>query len=143
MSLIDQHSQGLCWVLEENNELITPSPFSIRNWIDQIKQHADENVNMLLVGNKVDLLSDDRVMEELKANGQSPVSTQEGQALADEYCVDFFETSAKENTNVDDAFSSIAKATMERMAAQEQAHKETHRLVDNEAAAGSKKKGCC
>lgn len=116
--------------------------FSIRNWIDQIKQHADDNVNMMLLGNKVDLLTNEPAMEELKANGHTHVTTQEGKQLAEEYGVEFFETSAKENTNVDEAFGSIAKATMERMVAQEQTHKDTHRLIDTQQPA-REKKGCC
>jgi len=116
---------------------------SIRNWIDQIQQHADENVNMLLIGNKVDLLRDERVMEDLQANGQTHVTTEEGRALASEYGVEFFETSAKENINVDAAFQAIAKATMERMLMQEQAHRDSaHRLEDTQRAR-REKKGCC
>ena len=37
------------------------------------------------------------------------VSTEQGKAEADKYGVKFFETSAKLNTNISEAFSSIAK----------------------------------
>ena len=40
---------------------------------------------MILMGNKIDLLADERVMEDLRANGQTHVTTQEGRELADEY----------------------------------------------------------
>ncbi|CAF1924573.1 unnamed protein product [Brassica napus] len=58
----------------------------IRNWIRNIEQHASENVNKILVGNKAD-------MDESKR----AVPTSKGQALADEYGIKFFETSAKTN----------------------------------------------
>ena len=91
----------------------------VRSWVDQIRQHADVHVNMILVGNKIDLIKDERVLAELEANNQTPVRTQEGQELADEYGVQFFETSAKDNKNVEEAFTCIAKETMERMVSQD------------------------
>ncbi|KZV24503.1 hypothetical protein F511_37464 [Dorcoceras hygrometricum] len=65
----------------------------IRNWIRNIEQHASDNVNKILVGNKAD-------MDESKR----AVPTSKGQALADEYGIQFFETSAKTNLNVEQVF---------------------------------------
>ncbi|KAL0703747.1 hypothetical protein Bca4012_070172 [Brassica carinata] len=66
----------------------------IRNWIRNIEQHASENVNKILVGNKAD-------MDESKR----AVPTSKGQALADEYGIKFFET----------VFFSIAKDIKQRL----------------------------
>ncbi|KAH9734878.1 ras-related protein RABE1c [Citrus sinensis] len=53
----------------------------IRNWMRNIDQHAADNVNKILVGNKAD-------MDESKR----AVPTAKGQELADEYGIKFFET---------------------------------------------------
>lgn len=42
---------------------------NIRNWMRQIQQHASENVNKVLIGNKCDML-DKKVVE--TARGQVP-----------------------------------------------------------------------
>eukprot|EP00802_Teleaulax_amphioxeia_P015718 Tamp_15814.p2 GENE.Tamp_15814~~Tamp_15814.p2 ORF type:complete len:211 (+),score=46.47 Tamp_15814:726-1358(+) len=80
---------------------------NIRNWMRQIQQHASENVNKVLVGNKCDML-DKKVVE-----------TSRGQALADEFGIKFYETSAKKNLNVDQAFTDIARDVMRRLQEQE------------------------
>ncbi|XP_076895133.1 ras-related protein RAB1BV-like [Bidens hawaiensis] len=71
---------------------------NIRNWIHKIEQHASDNVNKILVGNKAD-------MDESKR----AVPTAKGQALANEYGIKFFETSARTNLNVERVFFSIEK----------------------------------
>lgn len=76
---------------------------SIRNWISQIQQHADVHVNKILVGNKCDML-DEKV-----------VSTEEGQKLASEFGMEFWETSAKNDINVEQSFHSIAKSVKDRL----------------------------
>ena len=43
------------------------------------------------------------------------VPTEKGKALAAEFGIKFFETSAKLNTNVDEAFMSIAKDIVDRL----------------------------
>lgn len=78
---------------------------SIRNWISQIQQHADVNVNKILVGNKCDML-DEKV-----------VSTEEGQKLAKEFGIDFWEASAKNDINVEQSFISIARGVKDRLVA--------------------------
>ncbi|CAI9768364.1 unnamed protein product [Fraxinus pennsylvanica] len=77
---------------------------NIRNWIRNIEQHASDNVNKVLVGNKAD-------MDESKR----AVPTSKGQALADEYGIKFFETSAKTNMNVEEVFFSIARDIKQRL----------------------------
>jgi len=70
---------------------------NIRNWIRNIEQHAEDHVNKILIGNKCDV-----------TNLRS-VTTERGQLLADEYEIKFFETSAKQDINVKEAFISIAQ----------------------------------
>ncbi|XP_072986749.1 ras-related protein RABE1c-like [Typha latifolia] len=77
---------------------------NIRNWIRNIEQHASDNVNKILVGNKAD-------MDESKR----AVPTSRGQMLADEYGIKFFETSAKTNLNVEQVFFTIARDIKQRL----------------------------
>ena len=68
-----------------------------------MEQHATEGVNKILIGNKCD-------WEEKRA-----VSTEQGQALADELGIPFLEVSAKSNINVDKAFYSLAGDIKKRL----------------------------
>ncbi|MBA0690865.1 hypothetical protein Goari_008519 [Gossypium aridum] len=95
----------------------------IRNWIRNIEQHASDNVNKILVGNKADMDESKRssfpslLISGLRNGGdiQPAVPTSKGQALADEYGIKFFETSAKTNLNVEEVFFSIARDIKQRL----------------------------
>ena len=80
--------------------------------IRNIEQHAADNVDKILVGNKCDMMS------------EKLVETARGQALADEYGIKFFETSAKSNINVVESFTATATDIKKR-------------LMDNPAAGGA------
>mmetsp|Transcript_59636 Transcript_59636/g.81497 ORF Transcript_59636/g.81497 Transcript_59636/m.81497 type:complete len:203 (-) Transcript_59636:92-700(-) len=79
---------------------------SIRNWISQIKQHADVHVNKILIGNKCDM-DDQRV-----------ITYEEGKKLAQEIeDMQFFETSAKNAIDVESGFVAIAREVKDRLTA--------------------------
>ena len=91
----------------------------------QIDQNAAENVNRVLVGNKADVTSAERVeflfssllclqYIDLLVHLQK-VSYEQGKALADEFGIKFFETSAKQNINVEAAFKTIATDIVESL----------------------------
>ncbi|KAD3336417.1 hypothetical protein R6Q59_028374 [Mikania micrantha] len=110
---------------------------NIRNWIRNIEQHASDNVNKILVGNKAD-------MDESKR----AVPTAKGQALADEYGIKFFETSAKTNLNVEQVFFSIAKDIKQRLSDTDtKAEPTTIKINQADGAAGNsqaaQKSACC
>ncbi|XP_008787455.1 ras-related protein RABE1c-like [Phoenix dactylifera] len=110
---------------------------NIRNWIRQIEQHASDNVNKILVGNKAD-------MDESKR----AVSTSQGQMLADEYGIKFFETSAKTNFNVEQVFFSIAREIKQRLVESDsKAEPQTIKIGKQDAtaapSAAEQKSSCC
>lgn len=72
---------------------------NIQHWVHQIRENADERVRLVLVANKCD-------REEARV-----VTRSEGEDLARQYGVAFFETSAKDNHNVDECYAAIARET--------------------------------
>ncbi|CAJ1961377.1 unnamed protein product [Cylindrotheca closterium] len=106
---------------------------SIRNWISQIQQHADVHVNKILVGNKCDML-DEKV-----------VSTEEGEKLAKEFGIQFFECSAKNDINVDSSFVNIGRSVKDRLLAEGQGgpSQKSSGVTLNNNNGGAKKPGCC
>ncbi|KAL6128272.1 hypothetical protein ACLB2K_071627 [Fragaria x ananassa] len=107
---------------------------NIRNWIRNIEQHASDNVNKVLVGNKAD-------MDESKR----AVPASKGQALADEYGIKFFETSAKTNLNVEEVFFSMARDIKQRLAESDSRGTEPQSLKMNEPGGGqaAQSSSCC
>ena len=68
---------------------------SVKEWVKSIKNEADEKVVVILVGNKIDCI------EERK------VSKEEGENLAKELSLPFYECSAKTDTNINEVFTDL------------------------------------
>jgi len=77
-------------------DITDPESFkSVEMWMGEIDKFAAAGVNKLLIGNKLDMASERKV------------STEQGAALAKQYGIKFLETSAKNATNVLDAFKTM------------------------------------
>lgn len=68
---------------------------NVERWLKELRDHADPDIVIMLVGNKSDL-------RHLRA-----VPTDEAKTFAKENNLEFIETSALDSTNVDDAFQNI------------------------------------
>jgi small GTP-binding protein len=74
---------------------------NVQKWLQELREHADANIIVMLVGNKTDLES------------SRAVSTEQGAKLSRDRNLAFFETSALVNSNVEKAFEKIIKSINE------------------------------
>lgn len=89
----------------------------VRDWLQRIASHAEENPEILLVGNKCDFEADgnendgDDADDAMMASGEEwGVPSREAQKLAEELKVTYMRTSAKTGHNVDRAFDTLIDA---------------------------------
>lgn len=68
---------------------------NVERWLRELRDHADQNIVIMLVGNKSDL-------RHLRS-----VPTEESKSFAERNCLSFIETSALDSTNVEAAFQNI------------------------------------
>lgn len=78
----------------------------IRYWIDEINKYCREDIVKILVGNK----DDSKHLEK----ACKVISTEQAQAFARAMELTFFETSAKENKNVDAVFYAATRLALQR-----------------------------
>ena len=98
---------------------------NVKAWVEQIREEVSNKVSIILVGNKID-----------DVEGRK-VTTEEGQKMADECGLSFFECSAKSGDNIDHTFNELVKKTVE-----------SYSQMDGTGAKlnsknSKKKKGCC
>ncbi|KAL1564868.1 Ras-related protein RABA2a [Salvia divinorum] len=77
-------------------DVTKPTTFeNVSRWLKELRDHADSNIVIMLIGNKTDL-------KHLRA-----VATEDAQSFAEKEGLSFIETSALEATNVEKAFQTI------------------------------------
>lgn len=103
----------------------------IRTWFSNVEQHATEGVNKILIGNKCD-------WEEKRV-----VSTERGQALADELGIPFMEVSAKSNINIEKAFYTLASDIKKRIMDNTRAEERQQPNVADQSGSGANAGKCC
>ena len=74
---------------------------NIREWVQNIREEVYEKAIIFLIGNKID-----------KKN-ERKITTEQGQKLAAEYNLPFFEASAKSGENVEEIFKNLYKKISE------------------------------
>ena len=106
----------LTWVPAPHSPLPPPSLagfMNVRSWLADVREHADPHLTCILVGNKIDLCSDD--------GGGGPgtrpraVSTEEGALFAQEEGLLFVEASAKSGENVEAAFERATRDILDKV----------------------------
>ena len=75
---------------------------NIPKWLKAIQEHANEDVEKMLIGNRSDK-EDERV-----------IPKERGEVIAKENNILFFETSAKTGVNIDYAFTKFVEAIMDK-----------------------------
>ena len=75
---------------------------NVNQWFKTVSDHANDDAQLLLVANKCDM--DTRV-----------VTTEQGETLAKELGLPFVEASAKDDTNVNDIFFTLARLIQEKI----------------------------
>jgi len=121
-------AMGILLVYDVTDE---QSFLNIRNWIRNIEQHAADSVNKILIGNKCDMTEEKKI------------DSARGQALANEYGINFFETSAKSDINVTEAFMSIARDIKTRLMDDPGANNNDGNNVVMDGRSGGNRKQCC
>jgi len=98
----------------------------VEEWLKEIRNYTPDNTPIVFVGNKVDL-GEKRVVDSATAK-----------AFADKHKLKYFETSAKSNTNVNEAFMALA----ELIADQKFGEGNKPKLEIGGAKPAKEKKGC-
>eukprot|EP00994_Dinema_validum_P001399 NODE_1281_length_1025_cov_92.005123_g982_i0.p2 GENE.NODE_1281_length_1025_cov_92.005123_g982_i0~~NODE_1281_length_1025_cov_92.005123_g982_i0.p2 ORF type:complete len:133 (-),score=29.96 NODE_1281_length_1025_cov_92.005123_g982_i0:335-733(-) len=106
---------------------------NVKNWLTEINKYATENVNKLLVGNKCDLVV------------KKAVDFNTAKDYADRQGFPFLETSAKNATNVEQAFMTMSAEIKRRIAAQQTTPGGSTgvKLPPAGQPVAAPKKGCC
>ena len=74
---------------------------NIKKWINEIKEEISENITIVLIGNKID------------NENQRKISREQGEKLANDYNVTFFETSAKTGQGINESVFYLVQKIVE------------------------------
>lgn len=91
--------------------LIVTRSHSATQWYPEVA-HFCEGTPLILVGTKTDLRRDEQTKRMLSAQGQTPITAEQGAAVAREIGAKYIECSAKQGTGVQEVFALALKESM-------------------------------
>lgn len=103
----------------------------VETWYKTVQQHAKEDAQVIIVGNKCD-------DEESRA-----ISTQQGEQLAESLGVPFIEASAKTGLNVSDVFYTLARRILAESKGQDEPAEGESSIDVSKGSNTSNNSGCC
>ncbi|CAL5978718.1 Rab1a [Hexamita inflata] len=118
-------AQGIMIVYDVTNR---ESFMSVKNWLADIATNGNMEVPKILVGSKCDL--------------EKVVSTEEAKSFAEELNMSFVETSALQNTNIEQAFEVFSREILEKTQQNPQSKEPPRQQLDIQQTKKSKD-GCC
>ncbi|XP_065656177.1 ras-related protein Rab-11B [Hydra vulgaris] len=92
-AITNAYYRGACGALITYDISKLKTFINVERWLNELREHADPDIVVIMVGNKSDL-------KHLRA-----VNTEDAQEFADQHKMLFIETSALDCTNVEDAFN--------------------------------------
>ena len=101
---------------------------SIKTWLNEIKSEASNKVCVFLVANKIDI--EDRL-----------ISREDGEEIAKNNNLEFYESSAKDNINVSEVFQDLAEKINEKYQIMKEKGKKLDEIIPEKTK--GKKKKCC
>jgi small GTP-binding protein len=120
-----QRAHGIVLTCALNNR---NSFYNLRNWLNSIKDNTnEEKIQLIIIANKSDLVD------------EREVSTDEITKKARELDVEYFETSAKDNSNIETAFNTIIEKVVKTVYAK----KKTFSLGTSTSSSDNKGSKCC
>ena len=97
---------------------------NVKNWMNQIKEEISDKVTIVLVGNKID------------DEEHRKVTTEQGESMAKEFGIMFFECSAKTGENIDGIFNDLVRKVVDNFSKSS----DSGQKLKNKKKKG---KGCC
>jgi len=93
-------AQGMILTFDLTNEA---SFKSLSKWLQEVERYAEEDVVVVLAGNKVDM-----------GQGQFKVNPQEIEEFKSKYGLEYFQTSAKDGSNCSQLFQKLTEQVVDR-----------------------------
>ena len=104
--------------------------FNMKKWLTHIKEEAPKKVRIVIAANKIDIEPEKR-----------EVSEEEGESFAESFNLKFFECSAKEGINIDEAFQGLIEEINEHYEHYKKIDSQGKKLTDVDNT--NSKKKCC
>lgn len=112
---------------------------NITNWVQEMQNHSDPEIQVVLCGNKLDL-----------AKRHRAVTTEMGRKLAEKLNFAFIETSALDASNVEYAFEMVCRSVIEKINTHRELRKQRRNDIGQSREItvavghqGQKEKNCC